>query len=85
MRRRFILLKDTFELKKGAILEEACDEGTQDFILLSKDKAKFDTTNRNPEWYRELVINNPKWFEEVGLLWLTQKQIEKVKKLLKIK
>jgi hypothetical protein len=84
MRRRFKLLKPTFELKAGAILEEECDDGDQDFRLVNKEKALYDSIENNPSWYREIIINNPKWFEELLPFWVTNKQIVKIKKFLKI-
>lgn len=83
MRARYILLKDTPELKKGAVLEEECDEGNQGFECITPEH--FVTKGQRECHYNRLVVTTqPQWFEKVSLLWLTKNQIDKVKKLLKI-
>jgi hypothetical protein len=83
MRSRYILLADTPELKKGAIVQEDCDNGDQDFTVISH---QWDQKQDSEliQYSRNVVTESPEWFEKVDLLWLTQTQIEKVKKLLKI-
>lgn len=84
MRKRYILLKESPEFEKGAVFEEQCDDGTQDFDCITPDKRKEDV--RSSAYYdREVVIDQPDWFQEVEVLWLPSDQIKKVKKILKIK
>lgn len=40
MRRRFVLLKDTPEAKAGALMEEKCDSGNQDFACINFNEMK---------------------------------------------
>ena len=77
MRRRFRLLKDSPELKAGAILEETSDNGDQDFNVI-QGTFQCDNKKRVVTYWREFVLNQPDWFEEVGILWLTTQQIEEV-------
>jgi hypothetical protein len=83
MRKRYILLKDTPEVKAGAILEEECDEGTQDFKVIEGKNPLELETGRRVIYYRKFVIKQPEWFQEVQQLWLTPEEITKVKKILK--
>lgn len=79
MRKRYILLKDTPELKKGAIVEEACDDGTQHFVVISGEH--FDPGERIRDyWYpRSVVLDQPKWFEEIIIFNIRKSQVDKVK------
>jgi len=65
MRKVYILLKDTPELKKGAVLREKCDDGDQDFECINMStKQKFK--NQNACVYdRKVVMRQPEYFEEV--------------------
>ena len=83
MKSRYILLKDTPEVKAGAIFEEDCDDGTQGFSLLDKSIMLFNDQS-GVSYSRKTVIGQPSWFKKVDVLWLTEDQIKKVKKLLKI-
>lgn len=82
MKKRYRLLKDTPELKAGAIVEEKCEDGTQDFTCINEKE--FGNLGLQPGYYfsRKLVMEQPEWFEEIGLLWLTIEQIKKVKELI---
>ena len=87
MRKKYILLEDSPELKKGAILEEKCDDGNQGFKCISgvtHDKHK-DIDWDEVSYSRNTVIKSPKWFGEIKTLDLTPEQYTKVKKFLKIK
>ena len=84
MRRRFRLLKDSPELKAGAILEEACDKSDQDFNVI-QGTFQCDARKRDVTYWREFVLNQPDWFEEVESLWLTTQQIENVMAFLGLK
>lgn len=84
MRKRYILLKETYHLKKGAIFEEQCDDGTQDFDLITRESYKSKKSSSNVCVDRDL-ISNPKWFEEVVPFYVPSKQVARVKKILKLK
>lgn len=86
MKKKYILLKDSPELTKGAILREKCGDGTQDFECITMKKhGKYGTESRGVIYYRKVVTNSADWFAEVNLVYLTLEQIKKVKKFLKIK
>lgn len=81
MRRRFKLLKDSPELKAGAILEENCDNGDQDFTVISKEWSK--VADQGLTYYtRKTVIDQPEWFEEQHPVYLPMALYEKLKTLL---
>lgn len=81
MRARYILLKDTPELKKGAIVEEKCDNGDQEFATISTEWNQKEDQG-STLYSRKVVMESPEWFAKVDVLWLTMEQIEKVKKFL---
>lgn len=68
MKKQYILLKDTPELKKGAIMQEMCPNGDQDFVcinpleFLQKEEDKNDG---HCQYSRNVVVNSPEWFEEI--------------------
>lgn len=69
-RRTFKLTKDTFELKKGALFQEACDDGDQEYVLLDKSflaHDDFDTyfNGQHPSSSRKAVEESPSFFVEV--------------------
>lgn len=74
---RFRLLKDTPELLSGAIVMEECNDGTQGFECLSKTFIK-DPSQKKVRYSRGCVIGNTEWFEEVGLVYLTKVQLNKL-------
>lgn len=80
-RKRYILLKDTPELRANAIVEEICDNGDQDYAVISKDWCQKDDQNQT-QYTRKVVMESPDWFEEITPLYLTKKQFEKVKQLI---
>jgi hypothetical protein len=68
-RRTFKLLKETPDAKKGALYQEDCDDGTQDYSLITAEHIKYpasDSLEDFSETYsREAVEKQPKWFIEV--------------------
>lgn len=68
-RRTFRLLRENHELKKGALVQEACDDGTQDYVTPDgyQDFIKYEDEDgeRGVRYPRESVENEPKWFVEV--------------------
>jgi hypothetical protein len=69
-RRTFKLIKDTPTLTKDAILQEACDDGTQEYVVLNHEAVKdlrpgVDIRRAAAIYDRSLVEDQPKWFVEV--------------------
>lgn len=67
MRRTFKLLKDTDILKKGALFQEMCDDGDQDYVLLDDAFRRFEYPHSAVRCVRgrDAIENNPKWYIEV--------------------
>jgi hypothetical protein len=82
MRKKYILLKDTPELKKRAIVEEACDNGDQNYFVITKNNIKFkDQTG--VEFTRDTVMKNPEWFEEIISIEVPKEFKNEVEKFIK--
>lgn len=64
VKRTFRLLKDTPTIRKGAILQEQCTDGTQPYELITPEFIK-GTDDRTTTIDRSLVENQPQWFVEV--------------------
>lgn len=63
-RRTYRLIKELPGLKKGAVLQEQCDDGDQPYELL--DKGYFKHDDQSAELYSRMTVENePKFFEEV--------------------
>jgi hypothetical protein len=82
MRMRYVVLKETPELKKGAIVKEDCDDGTQGFTCVTPAFEKFE--DNGTHYGRKTVINQPEWFEKVDLVYLTKEQVKKIAGQIKI-
>lgn len=82
MRKRYQLLKDSYDMKKGAIYEEECEDGTQPFRLITKEFYKFSPGSTNIISDRAVVENNPEWFREVKPLYVPADKVEAVEKFL---
>jgi hypothetical protein len=81
MRKIYILLKDSPELKRGAILKEKCDNGDQDFECINiKTHRKFKD-EESISHSRNVVMKNPEWFQELKTVCLSENEIKKLKKL----
>jgi hypothetical protein len=63
-RKTYKQLKDTVTVKRGAIWQEACDDGTQEYVLLTTEHNK-DPRNTQCIYDRSLVENDKKHFAEV--------------------
>ena len=90
MKKQYILLKDTPELKKGAIFVEECEDGNQDYITDDLKFVKFlkvweENDTYKLTYFREEVEKNPEWFKEIVPMYLSPEQVKKVKKFLNIK
>lgn len=59
------LLKDSPELKAGAILEEECEDGDQGFDCINMEDYSISDTQDECKYNRKVVMNQPEWFEEV--------------------
>jgi len=84
MRKHYMLLENTPELKKGAILIEECDDGDQGFECT--DKSFYQVKTSGSACYdRDVVMKQPQWFKEVKPMWLSQEEQKRVKLFLKKK
>lgn len=87
-RRTFRLLKNTSELKKGAIIQEMCDDGNQDYCVLTHSDIKY-TNEAGDLCYiapRGSVENEPKWWTEVFQVapnYLTKEEVVEYTKAIK--
>lgn len=84
-RRTFRQRKDSPELKKGTLVQEACDDGNQEYRVLDITKYyRFDDWSKyfnNPVYKlsRNAVEQNSDWFEEVFPAtkdWLTKEELD---------
>ena len=87
---RYRLLKESVELKKGAVLIEQCDGGNQNFVCedVNKYMKRPKGHTYSTYWFREDVVKQPKWFERVYTfcdIEITEKQKNKLLKLIGIK
>lgn len=82
MRQRYKLLKDSAECKEGAIFEEMCDDGTQDFVLIEGEQV---TLGVRVIFSRNTVESQPKWFEKIVVFYVPKNLEKQVKKILKLK
>ncbi len=79
-RRTFRLLKPTYELKKGALLQEECDDGNQDYVAIDDDSITW--TNHSVSVHRVIVEKSPDWFVEVFPIhpeYATKEEIKQLK------
>lgn len=81
-RRTFKLVKETPTIKKGAIMQEACDDGTQEYILLDmsfwKD-TEFPNANSVKIYKRSLVEDSSFYVEvfKVDPEYMTAEELKK--------
>ncbi len=73
MKRQFILLKDSPELKKGTILIE-----NEDGLFTTEEGYKFED-QRCTVFTTYTVTKNPEWFQEIVLIPVLKTQETKVK------
>jgi len=81
MKKRYILLKDTPVVKKGAIYEEMSDDDY--FKLITPEFEKSTKKLGDDAQYRESIVNNPEWYEEVVPACFTKEQLEEIIKIIK--
>lgn len=77
-RNLYVLLKDTPELKKGAIMQEDCTDGTQGFHCISKE-FHFDETQEEVAYTRKVVMENPTFFRKASFPVLAKTFIKSLK------
>lgn len=78
MRKKYMLLKDSFDLKKGAVLEEDGEK----YRCITPEKIKYAEYREDYTLFKQIVINNPKWFKEVTIMYVAKEQVKKVEKFL---
>ena len=80
MTNTYILLKDSPSLKKGAILIED-DDGSGDFVC--RDPKFFNFKGSEDCFYKNTVMKNSEWFEEIYLIQIPKSKVAQAKKILK--
>lgn len=78
-RRTFKLLKDTIAIRKGALYQEQCDDGTQPYEMITPEFNKSDTVTKAIYHDRSLVEDQPQWFTEVFKVqpeYMTQAELD---------
>jgi len=78
-RKTYRLKVDTPSMKKGALLQERCDDGTQPYDMLNAETHSKDTSYNISFAKRELVEGQPKFFEEVFVVtpaYVNAKELE---------
>jgi len=80
-RRTFKLIKETPEYKVGTLFQEACDDGDQEYIVITRDLLKFEDANADnqPSYERVEVETQPQWFIEVFKVepeYMTREQLD---------
>lgn len=82
MKKKYILLKESPELKKGAIVEEKCEDGGQDYMCIDKKFQK--VKDQNTTYYtNKTVETQPEWFQEICQVEVPKEHIVKVEKFIK--
>lgn len=91
-RRTFRLIKDSIEIKAGMLVQEACDEGNQEYRTLNMEKfmrfsdyKKYFSSPSN-SFSRDTVEQSPEWFEEVFPAteqWMTKEEKDNFARFLK--
>lgn len=80
-RRTFKLLKDTVGVRKGALYQEECEDGTQPYSIITPEFAKSTATGTKARYAdRALIEEQPQWFVEVFKVepaYMTKEELEK--------
>jgi hypothetical protein len=82
---KYIVKRDTPELKKGAILEvDGCySNGDYEYTCEDKSSCKYEDQG-GVTYSKSVVEKQPKWFEKVSPVWLTKDQMKKLNKILNL-
>ena len=80
-RRTFKLTKELPELAKGALVQEKCDDGTQDYIALDNSQIKYalEDGRKSLTYPRKAVEDEPNYFVEVFAVepaYMTQDELD---------
>ena len=84
-RRTFRLIKETSHYKPGALYQEECEDGTQNYVLINGEEfRKFPSAKGVGQTVssREAVEKNSTWFVEVFRVipeYATKEEIKKFK------
>lgn len=80
-RRTFKLLKNSPTLRKGALWQEQCDDGTQPYELITPEfKISETNTRKSTQSDRSIIEEQPDWFVEVFKVhpeYMTKEELEK--------
>nr|WP_218680377.1 hypothetical protein [Rhodococcus qingshengii] len=81
-RRTFKLTKELPELTKGALVQEKCDDGTQDYIALDNSQIKYalEDGRKSLTYPRKAVEDEPNYFVEVFAVepaYMTQDELDR--------
>lgn len=77
-RRAYMLIKDAPTIRKGAVYQEQCDDGTQPYELLDLAYSKVNHSHVIKD--RKLIEQQPKWFTEVFKVtpeYMTAEELER--------
>jgi hypothetical protein len=85
-RKTYKLLKDLPDIRKGALFQEACDDGDQEYKMITTDYFKYPESRRSVgiedddcNLDRDSVEKEPTWFVEVFPVtppYLTQAELD---------
>lgn len=81
MKKQYIVVKETPELKKGAIVEEECDDIEQGYECITKNLIKH--SDRGVRFHRKVVEQQPEWFEEIEMIAVSKGLTKKVRAYIK--
>lgn|GEM_PF-4828795 len=81
-RRTFKLTKELPELTKGALVQEKCDDGTQDYIALDNSQIKYTLADgrKSLTYPRKAVEDEPNYFVEVFAVepaYMTKEELDR--------
>ncbi len=79
-KRTFRLLKESPELKKGAIMIDKCDDGDQGFKNLNNDNLKYydEEAGNYVTYSMDTILKQPEWFEEVKIKYVPVKRRDRL-------
>jgi len=78
-RRTFKQLKDTPKIRKGALWQEQCEDGTQPYEMITPEYDRSENKQTLVEPTRSIVEEQPSWFVEVFKVepeYMTREQLE---------
>lgn len=81
-RRTFKQLKDTFSVKKGALYQEDCEDGTQSYSLITPEHYKGSDRVKASYRDRTIIEKQPEWFVEVFKVepeYMTKEELDRYK------